>query len=135
MTKSKLGMVFGVFDGLHEGHQFFLNSASEQCETLIVVVAQDDTSFALKGRKPKHSFEERMRALRSLNSSWIVVAGDSIQGEWSALKTYTPDMVFLGHDQGAIADALEEIGIQFSFIEAHRPFEFKSSLLHRSEAE
>jgi len=128
-------MVFGVFDGLHEGHRFFLNSASEQCKTLIVVVARDDASFALKGRKPKHSFEERIRALRSLHSSWIVVVGDSMQGEWSALKTYTPDMVFLGHDQKAIADEFIKMGIQFSFIDSHHPEEFKSSLLHHSEAE
>ena len=134
MAKIKTGMVFGVFDGLHEGHQFFLNSASSKCEKLIVVVAQDDASFTLKGRKPKHDFDERVRALTAHSVSWLVVAGDSMQGEWSALKTHKPDVVFLGHDQGAIASVLEQMGIQFLFIEAHRPLEFKSSLLHHPEA-
>lgn len=135
MAQIKTGMVFGVFDGLHEGHQFFLNSASDKCETLIVVVARDDASFALKGRKPKHGFDERVRALISFNPSFEVAQGDSVQGEWSALKTHTPNMVFLGHDQGAIASALEAMGVRFSFIEAHRPLEFKSSLLHHSDAQ
>lgn len=134
MEKNKKGMVFGVFDGLHEGHRFFLNSASEQCETLIVVVARDDASSALKGRKPKYDFDERMQALFSFNSSWVGVAGDSVQGEWSALKTYRPDMVFLGHDQKAIADEFIKMGIQFSCIDSHHPEEFKSSLLHHAEA-
>lgn len=134
MAKIKTGMVFGVFDGLHEGHQFFLNSASDKCENLIVVVAQDDASFILKGRKPKHDFSERVRALISHSASFEVVAGDSVQGEWSALKTYKPDMIFLGHDQKAIADEFMKIGISFSFIDSHRPEEFKSSLLHHPEA-
>lgn len=135
MAKVKTGMVFGVFDGLHEGHQFFLNSASSKCEKLIVVVAQDDASLTLKGRKPKHGFDERVRALISHGASFEVVAGDSIQGEWSTLKTHTPDMIFLGHDQGAISDALRETGIEFSFIDSHYPEEFKSSLLHHPEAQ
>lgn len=135
MAKVKTGMVFGVFDGLHEGHQFFLNSASGKCETLIVVVARDDVSLALKGRKPKHDFNERVRALVSFNSSFEVVQGDSTQGEWSALKKYQPTVVFLGHDQSAVADELMKIGIQFSFIDSHHPEEFKSSLLHHVEAE
>lgn len=135
MNLIKRGIVFGVFDGLHEGHRFFLKSASDKCESLIVVVAIDDASLALKGRIPKHSFNERMQALLSFNPSLKVVPGDSIQGEWSALTTYMPDMVFLGHDQSAIAEELEKIGIQFSFIDSHHPEEFKSSLLHHFETD
>ncbi|MES2135096.1 MAG: adenylyltransferase/cytidyltransferase family protein [Patescibacteria group bacterium] len=133
MKKTKTGMVFGVFDGLHEGHRYFLESASEKCEKFIVVVAQNGASATLKGRMPKYSLEDRIEAIEKLNSAWTVVSGDSVQGEWNALKKYQPDVVFLGHDQSAVADELEKIHIFFSFIEAYRPEQFKSSILHQSE--
>jgi len=34
-------MVFGVFDGLHEGHLFFLDEAQKYGDNLIIVVASD----------------------------------------------------------------------------------------------
>ncbi len=122
-------MVFGVFDGLHEGHRFFLQSAADQCEKLMVVVARDDASSALKGRTPKHALDKRVQAIQSLNQVWTVIPGDSTQGEWSALKQHQPDMVFLGHDQHAVAEELKKMGIPFSFIDAHEPDQYKSSLL------
>lgn len=129
MSKEKKGMVFGVFDGLHEGHVFFLESAAAQSEKLIVVVAEDGASSALKGRAPKHALKERMLRIESLGKGWTVLAGDSAQGEWSALKKYAPDRVFLGHDQHRIAEELQRMGIPFSFIGAHSPERYKSSLL------
>ncbi|MES2014754.1 MAG: adenylyltransferase/cytidyltransferase family protein [Patescibacteria group bacterium] len=133
MEKNKVGMVFGVFDGLHQGHRYFLQSAAEQCEQLIVVVAHDETVRELKNRAPKFSLEERMTALRAFPLDMIVVAGDTVQGEWGVLKKYTPSMVFLGHDQTAIAKELTKMHTPFLYIDAHHPEEFKSSLLHEVE--
>jgi len=122
-------MVFGVFDGLHEGHLFFLNAAASKCDELIVVVAEDEASASLKGRLPKSPLHARIEAIESLQRGWTVVAGDKAQGEWSALKAHKPDMVYLGHDQHAVAAEFERMGIAFSFIEAHSPDKYKSSLM------
>ncbi len=123
-------MVFGVFDGLHEGHQYFLRLAQTLCDELVVVVAVDEAVRALKGRVPKHSNGDRIAAIRNFNPATVVVSGDDTPGQWSALKTYVPDVVFLGYDQKAIAGALKDIPMPFVFLEAHRPEEYKSSLLH-----
>lgn len=130
MDKVKKGMVFGVFDGLHEGHLFFLNAAKALCEELVVVVAKDTAVRTLKGRAPHHSLPVRMRALSSTPGIHSV-EGDEEMGEWSALRTYTPDMVFLGHDQQPLATALEHLGVPYTFLPAHRPHEFKSSIIRR----
>jgi cytidyltransferase-like protein len=129
MARFKTGMVFGVFDGLHEGHKYFLESAKELCVTLIVVVAQDSTSRALKGRLPTHSLSARMRALEMLSPEYKIIFGDEKAGEWSVITQHAPEIVFLGHDQTVISDELQKRSVPFLFLEAHQPEKFKSSLL------
>jgi len=114
------GMVFGVFDRLHEGHQHFLSDASSKCRELTVVVTLPEMVSLLKGRQPKQSWEERVAALRAFNPKLNVVPGDSVAGAWSVITTYMPDMIFLGHDQQAIADELRRIDKLFVFLERHR---------------
>lgn len=128
--KFKKGVVFGVFDGLHEGHKYFLNEALSAAEELIVVVALDSAVIALKGKKPKHTLQERVDAIGGLNSSLRVVAGDEIKGEWSVIHKEEPNMVFLGHDQGDIAEELAKLGVVFQYLSAHEPERYKSSILY-----
>jgi cytidyltransferase-like protein len=124
-------MVFGVFDGLHEGHRHFLNEAKKRCDELVVVVSQDEAARALKGREPHKPFEERVIDIRAFDTSFIVVAGDTIHGSWEVLAKQEPDIVFAGYDQRELAEALEEKGIRVEFISPHHPHEFKSSILRQ----
>jgi len=124
------GMVFGVFDGFHPGHQHFLSEAAKQCQTLIVVVARPEIVLVLKNHAPRQSLEKRLEKIVSYNSSWIVIPGDSKIGTWSALKTHTPEVIFLGYDQTALQDELEKLGITYRCITAHHPDTYKSSLLN-----
>ncbi len=131
MDKVKKGMVFGVFDGLHDGHLFFLNAAKALCEELVVVVAKETAVRTLKGRAPHYSLPLRMQALSSIPGIHIV-EGDEEMGGWGALRAHTPDMVFLGHDQQSLAVELERLEIPHTFLPAHRPDEFKSSIIRRT---
>ena len=49
---NKKGMVFGVFDGLHEGHKYLLTEAAKLCDELVVVVTLDEAVATLKGHLP-----------------------------------------------------------------------------------
>lgn len=129
VNQAKIGMVFGVFDGFHLGHQHFLTEATKRCEKLIVVVAVPEMVEKLKNRKPHHSYEERAQKIHAFNPKWEIVPSDTEIGTWSALKTFHPDIVFLGHDQVSIGEELEKIGVPFLFITAHHPHKYKSSLL------
>lgn len=128
--KFKKGVVFGVFDGLHEGHKYFLNEALGNVETLIVVVAPDSAVRTLKGKQPTHTLEERIQAVRALNSSFTAMSGDEAKGEWSVIHSEKPDMVFLGHDQQDVAEELTKLGVSFQYLGAHEPERYKSSILY-----
>ena len=109
-------MVFGVFDGLHEGHRHFLSEAAKRCETLVVVVARPETSVALKNRPPQESLEERIKKIQEFNPSCTVVPGDSELGQWQIIAEHAPDTVFLGHDQKELEGALTKMKLPCVFL-------------------
>jgi cytidyltransferase-like protein len=131
------GMVFGVFDGLHEGHREFLRQAIEKTAErsakdwhLVVVLTTDEVSEQLKKRRPKKSYVERAADLFEFNPQLAIVEGDTLIGSWNVLKEHRPDIVFLGYDQQAIAAELKKLGVSHEFLKPFKPETFKSSLMH-----
>ena len=108
-------MVFGVFDGLHEGHKAFLNFAKEHGQ-LVVVVARDSVVQKLKNKTPKNSQEKRREVIREFLPDAIVVLGDEEQGSYEVIKTYKPDMIVLGFDQQVLAEDVKTKYPNIAFI-------------------
>ncbi len=123
------GLLFGVFDFLHEGHKHFLSEAESKCDDLTVAVAPDAVVELLKGKKPKQNLEERMRALCEWNQALTVVKGDERTGSWKIVLETKPDVLFLGYDQQALEPDLKQFGIRIEYVGAHEPERYKSSLL------
>ncbi len=126
-------MVYGVFDGFHEGHRHFLEQAKEHCDTLIVVVAHPAIVSALKQHTPHYSLPERIDAIHTRYNDCTIIAGDTEIGTWSALKQYQPDIILLGYDQERLGQELERLGVRHTFISSHHPEKFKSSLLNKKD--
>jgi cytidyltransferase-like protein len=122
------GMVFGVFDNFHPGHEFFLSAAVQKCNELIVVVTLSEIVLLLKGKLPVHDFNNRMLNIKKFNPELIVVPGDTKLGAWDVLKTYSPDIIFLGYDQQSIAQELEKLNMPYVFLNSYEPNKYKSSL-------
>lgn len=113
-------MVFGVFDGLHEGHRHFLSEVAKHGHELIVVVARDEVVRMLKNKTPRHNEEERCAAVErllrlSLNSEAkpqltdaSAVLGDRVSGVYDIIKKHQPDIICVGHDQHALAEDLKK---------------------------
>lgn len=133
MSKHARGLVFGVFDGLHPGHEYFLTEAVKQCDELIVVVTLDDVVLHFKNRLPKSGLTERIEKIKSFNQILVVGAGDSVgeMGQWNILKTHKPDVVFIGYDQNSIGKEMVRLGVSTVTIEAHFPDRYKSSIINR----
>lgn len=106
MPAGKRVMVFGVFDGLHAGHQYFLATAREQGDELITVVARDEVVRALKGKTPRHSEKERCAAVARLGAVTRAVLGDKKQGMYDVIRRHAPVIICLGYDQDALGEDL-----------------------------
>ncbi len=134
-SKKKTVMVFGVFDGLHEGHFHFLSEAKKYGKELIVVIAHDQTAFRLKNRPPKTTLTDRIIAVSKQKMVTEAVPGDNTEGIWEVVWKYKPDVIALGYDQERLHEALVRDQAMFSWpiefivINSHKPDEFHSSLL------
>lgn len=128
-------LVFGTFDRLHKGHEFFLGEARKLGDHLTVCLAQDEMVKRLKGHSPKQGFNERSGALKSLQSVDEVLGGDSELGAYSCLKKANPDIVAIGYDQISLKENLEPWlktnapKTEIKIIVSHKPEIYKSSLL------
>jgi len=141
-------IAFGVFDGLHEGHRFFLEQAKELAKkntfpSLTVIVARDETVWRLKGKVATFSEQERVNALRDLRIADKVLLGVDIDGEnkkdtqaekkdpLSFLYSENPDWIALGYDQDS--PLTHKIPAEFRErivrIPAFFPHKFKSSII------
>lgn len=127
-------MVFGTFDGLHDGHRFFLREAKKQGDWLIAIVAPDGAVEFHKGRLPRRPLKHRIEALRAERLADKVVPGDARPGSWQVIKTRRPNTVAVGHDQFALEKSLREfieeqkLPITVVRLSAHKPDALHSSL-------
>ena len=124
-------LVFGTFDGLHEGHKAYLTQAKTFGDTIVASVPDDKTVHALKRKLPKQSFEERKTALLASGLVQEVFVSDNTQGGYNVLDRAQPDTILVGYDQREIEQSLQKHPSQ---IPVHRaqPFHpdiYKSSLL------
>lgn len=129
-------LVFGVFDGFHEGHKFFLNEAKKKGDHLIVVLTPDLIVQKMKGRLPRYSFNERKSVLEKENYISEVLEGDGELGSWKILTKTRPNIIALGYDQKKLKNSLEDYLskagsiIKLISINSFHPDKFKSSLIN-----
>jgi len=131
-------LVFGTFDGVHDGHRAMLREArtvtsgesqvaSETTDSvssdtrtrdsftrtpgpiyLVVAVAPDPVVFKLKGIAPRYSQAERLNMLKKERLCDEVILADEEVGTWRILKKVKPSIIALGYDQGDLQENLEE---------------------------
>lgn len=98
-------MVFGTFDIVHLGHIDLFRQAKKYGDSLIVVVAKDETVKKTKGRLPVHSEKERARLVSEIRLVDRAVLGSSAN-KYAAITRYRPDVIALGYDQITFVDGL-----------------------------
>ena len=103
----KLVMCAGTFDIIHPGHLYFLSEAKKYGDKLIVVVARDETSEKVKGKKPQRNERERLEQIRMLEIVDEAVLGK--QGNiFNIIKEIKPSVICLGYDQKVLKQELED---------------------------
>jgi len=108
-------MVFGIFDGLHEGHRDFLREAKACGDYLVAVIAQDHIVETLLGKLPGDNLEKRFEHLEDEDAVDEVAIGDHVSNIWQVIPKHRPDIIALGSNQGALKEALENYLPNLSF--------------------
>lgn len=133
----KTVLVFGTFDGLHPGHDYFLQQAKALGDKLVVCIARDTIVERLKGQSPKRPEIERREVLAEVSSVDEVVYGDRELGSYAVLELVHPDIIALGYDQVALKLDLAQwlvahnSTIELVDIPSHHPELYKSSLVNQ----
>ncbi len=129
-------LVFGVFDGLHEGHRVFLRQAKKEGDYLIAAVARDETVDLLKGHRPKKNLEARMKEVEDSGLADEVIVEDEKLGTWEVVGKHNPHVIALGYDQKDLKVAIlghirrYDLETEVRVMEGHEPEKYHSSLLN-----
>ena len=130
-------LIFGTFDGLHEGHLNFFKQAREEGDYLIAVVGRDSTVEKVKKRLPKHNEQERLEAVQNCGLVDFARLGNEGVSPYVVVKEVSPDVICLGYDQTHFTDKLEakikEMGltIEVRRLEPYQPEIYKSSIINK----
>ena len=98
-TRTKI-MVFGTFDGLHQGHLDFFRQAKKLSKKsfLIASISRDKNVYKIKKVRP--IFSEKQRAILTKKCKLVnrvVLAG--IKNHLPHILKERPDIIALGYDQ------------------------------------
>jgi len=128
-------VIFGIFDGIHDGHRSLFAQAKKHGEELVVIVGRDSASLRLKGKKPKNPEETRRDLVSKEKDVDLAVLGDEEHSTYKVLEEVNPDVICLGYDQANLAEDLKQwmqkIGkkIPLHWLDAHHPEKYHNSAL------
>ena len=94
----------GTFDGVHDGHRYYLRFAKRLGDRLTVIVARDSTVPIIKKKSPRHAEQSRLAAVAKLPEVDRAVLGKKVRSDhpedrFAILLRLKPDVICLGYDQ------------------------------------
>jgi len=95
-------MIFGTFDGVHQGHLNFFKQAKKLAKKpfLIASVARDKNVLKIKGKLPTLNERRRLKIVKKCKIiNKVVLAG--IKDHLPHIVKESPDILALGYDQKA----------------------------------
>ncbi|MDE2399959.1 MAG: adenylyltransferase/cytidyltransferase family protein [Patescibacteria group bacterium] len=131
-------MVFGTFDGLHEGHLNFLKQAKklDQASFLIVSIARDKNVLKIKGKYPTLNEKKRMILLKKCPLvDKVILSG--VKNHIPHILKEKPNIIALGYDQRAYVQNLKKdlknkgLIVKIIRLKPHKEKIYKSHLLKK----
>lgn len=129
-------LAFGTFDGLHPGHEYYLQESAKLGDELWVIVARDATVRDIKNHEPKYNEVKRLAALNAYSFVDHAVLGDLHDPYALIVHTIKPDIIALGYDQVAFTGNLDNIlskrglnNVRIHRVPPFKPNQYKSSLI------
>ncbi|MEK7094719.1 MAG: adenylyltransferase/cytidyltransferase family protein [Patescibacteria group bacterium] len=135
----KKAVIFGTFDGVHEGHRHLIREALAHCDEIIVIVARDEHVLELKGHIPFKNLDDRMEMISLETGVSVVVPSDEVLGSYLLLSEHKPNVIIFGYDQDALMEDVNawmqdnNIHIECVQASAYMPEIYKSSFLNEEQ--
>ena len=108
MTQDKKTvLVFGTFDVVHPGHEWFLRKSRQYGDHLVAAVARDIFVREWKGHPPLTDELSRVQALKDSGLVDDARLSDEDIRTYGIVEDVRPDVICLGHDQKALKDDLD----------------------------
>lgn len=129
-------IVFGAFDGLHEGHLNFLKQARNFGDYLVVVVARDKNIFRIKNHFPNNTEKQRFSDIRECGLANEVRLGYE-SDPYKIIEEIKPDVICLGYDQKSFNNNLKEklkrkgLEPRILTMKSYKSKKFHSSILYK----
>lgn len=129
--------VFGIFDGVHEGHRALFAQAREMGTRLVAIVGRDSSCAEMKKKLPAFPQEKRLALVAQEKGVDEAVLGDEKSSSYLVLERLNPAIVCLGYDQEALwqdlAAWIRRTGapLEIRRARAWRPDVFHTSLLRK----
>ncbi len=129
-------MVFGTFDGLHEGHLDMFKQAKKYGDYLVVVIARDVNVKKIKSRPPIKNENERLDIIKNCDLVDEATLGNE-DNPYKIIAKIKPDVICIGYDQNSfnvnLEDKLKELGLSIKIytLKPYKPDQFKSSLINK----
>lgn len=100
MFKKEKILVFGTFDGVHEGHLNMFKQARKLSKSpyLIVSIARDINVLRIKNKIPFNNEKRRQALVKKTGFADKVVLG-SLKNYLTHIVKESPDFIALGYDQ------------------------------------
>jgi len=135
---NKTVAIFGVFDGIHEGHSSLIKDAKKQGNHLVAIVARDEIVKKLKGRLPKYTEVERIKSLLEVDDIDLVLLGDPEMETYNTLREVNPEIIYLGYDQKDLLNNIKKVikkgdlpKVEIIIGESYKPELFHSSIINK----
>jgi len=128
-------MVFGTFDIIHPGHLYLLTETKKLGDSLVVVIARDQTVAEVKGITPQNNENARLKNITDLQIANKVILGN-ISDKYQIIREEKPDIIALGYDQRAFVDKLNTTITEDIKIVKIKPYKediYKSSKLRNNQ--
>ena len=134
-------MIFGTFDGIHDGHRHLVKEAHAFGEEVVAVVARDEHVLELKGQTPDVPLAERLELVQCETDATLAVVDDEILGSYQVIVEHRPQLLMFGYDQDELMEDvqawLEDHGVHLECVQASAfmPEVYRTSVIREQQRE
>lgn len=111
-----IGITFGGFNPIHEGHIKLFRNAKRECDFLIVCVSDDEYLKKVKKQNSYFTLRERMDDIMAIKYVDMVDIQSIKFGKKEAILKYNPDVIFVGNDWNKETFAGENLGVPVIYL-------------------